>query len=820
MLTPLLLSCLTSFAATQDVVPRDYLTIAPVDSRGRRPFRPDAVFAEHIWPLEAEPPVAGASMTGERGEAAEWKAAEADENGKLSGRFGYAYTKVVSAAREVRLARLAGASTLYVNGEAFAGDVYRFGFGGVPVLLEEGDNHVYVTGSRGGFNLTFRDIEEGLHHGGWDDTLPHLVAGEAPRGAIGLELSNLSATATGPILIRYGGEAIAQNQVYFRGLAPLGVNQFALPLSGELVADDRTEPVEVRVRVTHASPASKAAAEPSPALEFTLSLSVRQPGEKVLRTYVSDVDSSVQRYALVPPAPAPEEAPESDFMGMVLSLHGASVTAWRQAACYRQRPDFWLVAPENRRAFGFDWQDWGRRDAYDVLALALEESGVDRRHTFVTGHSMGGHGTWHMAANDLDGFAACAPSAGWESFDSYGGRPEGALRELWHAADGSSKTLDLISNLKQLPVYVLHGTADSTVRAKEALTMMTALSEANGTFEAHFQGGAGHWWGDQCMDWPPIFDFFRGKSIPDDPDSIDFKTISPATDSAHHWVRVEQPLRYGAPLRVKGDWQEDESKAVLTTENVALLSLNRRALIVELDGQVLEVEGRKGDLWFERQGEAWQQADGGPADESKRAARSGTLKRAFDHDFLMVVGTGGTQEEDVALAARAAHDAGVWRYRGNGRAEIWTDATFAARITETAERNVILYGNRHTNGAWGLVLDAACPIDVARGRVELRQLDGTSETFDGDDLGCVFVYPRLGEKDCLVGVFGDAGPRATRLGSTLAPFVSGVGYPDFAVFDSNVLRQGDGGVRRAGWMDSQWRLQAEDLEPENASSGE
>ncbi len=77
---------------------------------------------------------------------------------------------------------------------------------------------------------------------------------------------------------------------------------------------------------------------------------------------------------------------------------------------------------------------------------------------------------------------------------------------------------------------------------------------------------------------------------------------------------------------------------------------------------------------------------------------------------------------------------------------------------------------------------------------------------EGDSLGAVFVRPRRGERDTLVGVFADSGPRGTRLGLTLAPFVSGVGYPDWAVFDARVLTLGDGGVLDAGWFGYDWGL--------------
>ena len=60
----------------------------------------------------------------------------------------------------------------------------------------------------------------------------------------------------------------------------------------------------------------------------------------------------------------------------MLTLHGASVDAFNQARSYSPKPDLWIVAPTNRRPFGFDWQDWGRLDAYEVLDHALDLTGA------------------------------------------------------------------------------------------------------------------------------------------------------------------------------------------------------------------------------------------------------------------------------------------------------------------------------------------------------------------------------------------------------------------------------------------------------------
>ena len=494
----------------------------------------------------------------------------------------------------------------------------------------------------------------------------------------------------------------------------------------------------------------------------------------------------------------------------MLTLHGAGVDAWGQAGCYAPKPDLWIVAPTNRRSFGFDWQDWGRRDAYDVLERELAATGAAEERVYVTGHSMGGHGTWHLAANDPDRFAACAPSAGWVSFDSYGGgRPAGELRELWHAADRASLTLDLVTNLVQLPTYIEHGSADRTVPVGEALTMAEALARGGATFDLHVRGGAGHWYGG-CVDWKPIFDTFRASVVADDPVQLDFTSVDPGVDSRHHWVRVERPHEYGEKLRVRAARDTDTGVATVTTENVGWLALERELQAVVLDEQSFDLEGPP-PYRFLREGAAWSRAHAEPAEGEKRAGRCGPFKRAFDSRFVFVYGTAGDAAETAQLFARARYDAQVWWYRGNGRSIVLADEEFLELAS--AGRNVILYGNEDTNSAWPAVLDDACPVRARRGVLRVG-----SREVRGEAVAAAFVYPRRGEGRALVGVFADTGTAGARLGYTLSPFVSGAGSyehhpvkralrgsrysrdPGFAGPD--VASQGIGGAALSAW----WHL--------------
>jgi dienelactone hydrolase len=774
-----------------ELVVRSWLALAAVDARGRRPFRPDAVLARYLVEPGASPPREGESVKGETGEAS-WALREAGEDGRL-GDVAWACARVTSEEERVVLAKLEGAGTLFVNGAPFAGDLYGYGFGGVPVALAKGANELFVTGVRGAFRLSLVPCAEGPMIGAWDLTVPTLTVGKPVRGDIGVLVLNASARpATGLVLEVSNEEWLFPSRVTF-DLGPLEQRHLALGFVPRFPRGELEESGEFSCTLGLSS------AERTHQ-EFPLELRVRDPAGLEVRTFRSRIDGTVQKYALLPPLPW-EAEPER--ARLLLTLHGAGVDCEAQAASYSQKPDFWIVAPTNRRPFGFDWQDWGRPDAYEALEHALLVTQVPRERVHLSGHSMGGHGTWHLAANDPDGFASIAPSAGWRSFDTYGGRPEGALRALWHAADGASRTEDLLSNLKQVPTYVLHGEADDNVPAAEGHAMVAALGNAGAAPLSHFEPGAGHWWDDAvgvpgtaCVDWPGFFELFRSTTIPTWPDEIDWTGVDPGVDSRHHWVEVEQPRVYGRPFRVQARFDAARGRLEVTTENVRILSMSRPGDVREvvLDGEVLPAWGPQRSytprVHVYLREDRWQYFTGSLGGEPRKL---GPLKRALSS--LLVVPTRGTPEENAAALARARHDQGQWSYRGNGDMEIVTDEQFLA-FDPGRRRRATLYGNATTNAAWARVVREDFPLHVERGRARLGK-----QEWSGDDLGALAAGPRFA-------LLASTGPEADRVAASLSLFVSGVGYPDYVVYGPEVLAQGDGGVRAAGFFDHRWQLQA------------
>lgn len=109
---------------------------------------------------------------------------------------------------------------------------------------------------------------------------------------------------------------------------------------------------------------------------------------------------------------------------------------------------FILIAPEAPGG-----RFWNSRDLTALLDEIEAKYKVDRDRVYVTGLSMGGFGTWSLAAAAPERFAAIIPICG-------GGNPTSAKK------------------LKNVPIWVFHGAKDTTVPAKRSEAMVEALKEA------------------------------------------------------------------------------------------------------------------------------------------------------------------------------------------------------------------------------------------------------------------------------------------------------------------------------------------------------
>jgi hypothetical protein len=790
----------------------DGLGVGPAHQYGREALYTDQLAYQLYKGILAQPQDGTTLLKNAKGEDIKWRKVKADSTHRFRGDSfsnGYVYLTYDSKKEQTAILTLTGHDMVYVNGVPRGGDQYRYGWMHLPVLLKKGKNEFYARVARfgrfGGItaNLTFPEKQIALNTE--DLTISDIVPG----------LKNDSLWA-GVVVQNVSQKKITGAKIY----SEVTGRHYVTVLPDIPAMSTRKVPVLI-----NGSGASEGAT--NVAAEFDLFLSLRlsdkeiekkilpiklvKEGVQYSRTFLSDLDGSVQYYAVSPQIKTGSYGQPALFF----SVHGAEVQAISQARAYKPKDWGVVVAPTNRRPRGFNWEDWGRMDALEVLSIAKKQFNPDPARIYLTGHSMGGHGTWFLGATYPEKWAAIAPSAGYPTLSSYGSHdgviPDSAgspIESILLRASNPSNVLALTSNYKSLGVYVAHGDADRTVSVNYARQMRDILGKFHRDFSYYEHIGGEHWYGDISVDWPPIFNFFSWHSIPKDTavNAIDFTTANPGISSTMRWAGVQQQIAALKYSRIQLTMSKKESTIQGVTNNVALLSLNLDAFTVgtkvkialdslaAIDYQVKE----KDETIYLKKDNQWQLATA-PGKSEKNPLRNGTLKDAFRNRMVYVYATGGTKEEKDWAFDKARYDAETWYFRGNGAVDIVADKDFDPQNFK--DRGVILYGNKSTNLAWDKLLKG-CPVNVVNGKISV----GTKE-FTGTDLATYFIWPRADSEIASVTVISGTGKNGFQAANANQYFSGGSGFPDLMIFSADMLTNGIKDVKMSGFFGNDWSVE-------------
>lgn len=627
------------------------------------------------------------------------------------------------------------------------GDVYGSGRSRVPLRVRAGRNLIVALAGNGASVGLLRTTSE-VAFDVADVTSPDLVAGTSTTQWLGLPVLALEDHALGELHARVlESEVLRGTDRVIASLTPGAAAQVAFELAPRASWPAGVESVPVTLEVSSRDLLLTYRQE--------VEVPVVAPGTLHRRTRISRTDGSVQYYAVLPPTGGGEGA-----HGLILSLHGAAVEAAGQAAAYSAKDWAYLVAPTNRRPFGFDWEEWGRLDAIEALDDALAVLPIDPGRVHLTGHSMGGHGTWHVGVHFSPRFGLIGPSAGWISFATYGGSSE--LPPAVQIARAASDTLRFVENLRGHTVFVIHGTADDNVPFAHATTMVDSLTGIVDDLQHHYEPGAGHWWdadgqepGADCVDWEPMIARMKEITFDPVPLSFDHRAVSPWVNPTHSFVTVRSELDPAEDVTLRVRPAGEGEVTVETT--------NARSLV--LDGVKLEARGVR-QVTVDGVAHAVSAAPLpiGPQD-GKNEAVHGPMNQAFHRPFCFVWPDGARAYQDLA-----AYLASTWNVIGNGHA----CGLPLSRLTDSIARdhNLIWLG---------------VPEEQVRGVGSVPMHWSETELRLGDSsLGAgamQFVFP-AGDRLNAVMTATSGSERYLRF---FVPFSSRSGMPDFAAIGGSAL---------------------------------
>lgn len=710
---------------------------------------------------------------------------------------GYAYAEVEVPERSCALA-VAMRCGFLINDASYAGDIYGHGYVQVPVVLDSGLNRIWLRlGGAGDDRVKFMliPVDDDVRLITKDATLSDLVYADSTGPFLAaLPLSNSTEDWLEDVKLVVGGDGFVSDTFDLPPVAPMSFYKAPFKFSlGALLPDSVPgDTLMLPVSVVYEDGRT----------DTTLKLRCREPDQSRKETFISAIDNSVQYYGIMP---SRNYDPARKYP-LIFSLHGAGVQAIGLVNAYTQNDWAFVVSPTNRRRFGFDWQDWGRLDALEVLKQIKERYPIDEDRIHLTGHSMGGHGVWHVGLTHPDLFASASPGAGWTNHELYvpwTWQKSAIYAEPWqleirNQALRTDNQLARVENASNLPIYILQGGADDNVPAFQARLYAKRLAQLGYNYCYEEVPEKGHWWSDSgiaCVNWPRMMEFMQEQVRNPYPEHVYYRSADLTQENGAYWLHIHttQDRMQDAVIE---SWYADEGFRIRTTNvNRFALSLPQdeigTELSVTIDDDSLSVIPETDSIVFETGKKGWHKA------RSKiYPLPHPPIKGAYYEPFILVYGTRSDSETTAKLLHRAAGEAQRWWVVVNGTVRIVPDTAVTEEIINTY--NLVLLGNAEQNVITARI-EKNLPIRIEDGRFVFAD-----EILPPEATASLFVYRNPLNPNKKVLVREGIGSDGLKLSGYFSTLYSGAGIPDYIIWSEDVSDKGWGGVIKAGFFTADW----------------
>jgi poly(3-hydroxybutyrate) depolymerase len=280
----------------------------------------------------------------------------------------------------------------------------------------------------------------------------------------------------------------------------------------------------------------------------------------------------------------------------------------------------------------------GDRDVMRCLDEAKRRFSVDADRVYLTGESMGGHGTWAVATRHPDVFAAAAPVfGGWDfRVSNVSGPPLAPPPQTGLEAFSLESTSSFANaeNLLHVPLMIVHGDADRAVNVENSRHVVRMMQRWGYDVRYHEMPDWAH---EDLGQQAAIADWLLTQRRIAAPKSIRVRSTDLA-GAAAYWLRVRSFQTPAEVIRVSAE--------VLQPGLVRIDSSNVAALTLDVPASL---RGPKGKLQIVWNGQTHQPREtSGVIELGARPASSGLHKRAglegplpavLATPFIVVVGT-------------------------------------------------------------------------------------------------------------------------------------------------------------------------------------
>jgi hypothetical protein len=445
---------------------------------------------------------------------------------------------------------------------------------------------------------------------------------------------------------------------------------------------------------------------------------VLHPGTTI-RGYYSNVDDSVQPYALTLPAGIEPKSGTRYPLHVKLHGRGSTLNEVSFITTHDNRPlkagQSWVqvdVFGRVNNAYRFS----GETDVFEAMADTGRRVRIDDRRIVLHGFSMGGAGAWHLGLHHPSRWCSVGPGAGFVDFYKYQ-RQTKQLLSYQHKTLGIYDAIDYALNAYNVPVCTYGGELDKQLVA--STRMIEAAKKRKIDIKLVIGKGAGHKFTPEGQKEFMAFHLAKmkeGRPAYPGRTSIRFVTRTLKYNQCE-WATIEEMIEPYEPATVEGNVDEKSGRLIVTTKNVGALQIARDvADEISIDGAVMKLRdaarGLLPGVYYEKGTRGWflhnyddsRRFVGNP-DGNKRHNLQGPIDDAFMGPFVCVRGTGTPwSSANHAWAnwtlSRFDHEFDKWL---RGKIPVTDDTKLTDE--QIKSKNLILFGDPGSNAVLAKVLD-------------------------------------------------------------------------------------------------------------------
>lgn len=425
-------------------------------------------------------------------------------------------------------------------------------------------------------------------------------------------------------------------------------------------------------------------------------------------------------------------------------------------------PGFVLAPYAHGNAF---YRGPGEREALAAIDWALRTLPVDPARVAISGVSMGGTGTAHLALRYPEQFSAAAPLCGYHSYFVRRDTANRPLSEWERSRMRHWSPAEWAENGVLMPWWVAHGTRDFPLENSKVL--IEALTRAGASLTQEWPD-TGHAVWEKTYAGARLFPWLTRPASRKEPLVI-------VTDSYRYATRRHAAItRLGRPGRMaRLSVQRVQDRLEVQTSDLEGFSLDAdhwpNLTTLRIDG--VDQPRGTGALQFKRgDGGGFRRGLSQPAPGEKQRGAEGPIRDVFNE---AVVVSFGTERAELRIAAREIAQA--WAERFGASADLPVQPDFELRDDAIRDQNLILVGTPSSH-SWLRRFSSRLPLAVDDQSISVAQ-----SRFRAKGLGAVFMMQSPLRQDRTWVVITAPDAAGLYLSRSLPALL-----PDFIVYDERV----------------------------------